>query len=71
MISKPVERGVKMNDILTIKEVADLTKKTTQSIYKRINKTDNPIQAYIVMEGDQTMLKKDKKNKQNGFKNPF
>lgn len=48
-----------MNDILTIKEVADLTKKTTQSIYKRINKKDNPIQAYIVMEGDQTMLKKE------------
>ncbi len=48
-----------MKDILTIKEVAEITERTTQSIYKRIAKEDNPIQAYIVMEEDQIMLKKE------------
>lgn len=48
-----------MKDTLSINEVAELAKVTTQSIYKRLKKKDNPIQAYVVMEGNQTMLKKE------------
>ena len=48
-----------MKDTLSINEVAELADVTTQSIYKRLKKKDNPIQAYVVMEGNQTMLKKE------------
>lgn len=48
-----------MKDTLSISEVADLAEVSSQSIYKRLKKKDNPIHSYVVMEGNQTMLKKE------------
>lgn len=47
-----------MSETLSIKEFSEVAKVSPQSIYKRLKKTDNPIQAYVVKEGDQIMLQK-------------
>lgn len=47
-----------MKENLTIKEFAELAKVSPQSIYKRLKKVDNPIQAYIIYQDDQILLDK-------------
>lgn len=47
-----------MSETLSIKDFAEVAKVSPQSIYKRLKKLDNPLQAYVVKEGDQIMLQK-------------
>jgi len=46
-----------MKERLTIKEFAEVAKVSPQSIYKRLKKKDNPIQAYMIEEGEQIFLR--------------
>lgn len=47
-----------MSETLSIKDFSEVAKVSPQSIYKRLKKLDNPLQAYVVKEGDQIMLQK-------------
>lgn len=47
-----------MKEFISIKDFAELAGVTTQSIYKRIKKADNPIQPFIKQEGNQFTIDK-------------
>lgn len=47
-----------MKDLLSVKEIADIVGVTEQSVYKRISKVDNPIQPFVVKEGNQLRIRK-------------
>lgn len=47
-----------MKKFIPIKEFAELAGVSTQSIYKRIKKADNPIQPFIKQEGNQFTIDK-------------
>ena len=47
-----------MSDFISIKEFAELAGVSTQSVYKRIRKTDNPIQPFLKKEDNQLTIDK-------------
>lgn len=47
-----------MKDLLSVKEIADIVGVTEQSVYKRLKKVDNPIQAFVVYENNQLRIRK-------------
>ena len=47
-----------MSDFISIKEFAELAGVSTQSVYKRITKTDNPIQPFLKKEDNQLTIDK-------------
>lgn len=46
------------DELLTVQQFAALAGKSTQSIYKKLNKVDNPIQPYVVLVDGRKMLKR-------------
>lgn len=46
------------DELLTVQQFAALAGKSTQSIYKRLNRVDNPIQPYVVVVDGRKMLKR-------------
>ena len=47
-----------MSDFISIKEFAELAGVSTQSVYKRIRKSDNPIQPFLKKEDNQLTIDK-------------
>lgn len=47
-----------MSDFISIKEFAELAGVSTQSVYKRIRKVDNPIQEFLKKEDNQLTIDK-------------